>query len=211
MVRPSSGIQRAGQYQEAAMSSEPNIANENESTDPDGCIVSKAMEKLGGSTPTHAVHNIESGEDRQQRIATAAYYRAERRGFNSGDAIQDWLEAEADIDMDMETIFPIKIDMTETDKDYTFRAKIPGVKKEDVKIQVDGNLVSISAEVKHEKEEKEGVRVVCRECYQRSSYRSFLLDCNVDEAKAQAKCENGILELILPKRNVVKIEIKWCN
>ena len=195
------------------MSSEPNIGSENESTDPDGCIVSKAMEKLGGSTPIHAVHNIESGEDRQQRIATAAYYQAERRGFNSGDAIQDWLEAEADIDMDMdmETIFPIKIDMTETDKDYTFRAEIPGVKKENVKIQVDGNLVSISAEVKHEKEEKEGARVVCRECYQKSSYRSFLLDCNVDEAKARAKCENGILELILPKRNVVKIEIKWCN
>ncbi len=184
------------------MSSEPNIASENESTDPDGGIASKVVENLEG-TPAH---NLQSGGDRQERIATAAYYRAERRGFNSGDAIQDWLEAEADIDM--ETIFPIKIDMTETDKDYTFRAKIPGVKKEDVKIQVDGSLVSISAEVKHEKEEKEGGRVVCRECYQRSSYRSFMLDCNVDEAKAQAKCENGMLELILPKRTVVKIDIK---
>ena len=56
------------------------------------------MAKLGGSTSTHAVHNIESGRDRQQRIATAAYYRAEHRGFNSGDEIQDWLEAEAEID-----------------------------------------------------------------------------------------------------------------
>ncbi|MCZ6897486.1 MAG: DUF2934 domain-containing protein [Betaproteobacteria bacterium] len=41
---------------------------------------------------------MESGGDRQQRIATAAYYRAEHRGFNSGDEIQDWLEAEAEID-----------------------------------------------------------------------------------------------------------------
>jgi hypothetical protein len=75
-----------------------SIKSKSKSTTPSGIIVSKAMEKLGGSTPTHAVHNIESGEDRQQRIATAAYYRAEHRGFNSGDEIQDWLEAEAEID-----------------------------------------------------------------------------------------------------------------
>ncbi|MEE8208116.1 MAG: DUF2934 domain-containing protein [Nitrosomonadaceae bacterium] len=72
--------------------------SKSKSTTPSGIIVSKAMEKLGGSTPTHAVHNIESGGDRQQRIATAAYYRAEHRDFNSGDEIQDWLEAEAEID-----------------------------------------------------------------------------------------------------------------
>lgn len=189
-----------------------NITNENGYSgldkDLDGGIASIVKEYLR-SASVHNVRNMNSEEDRQQRIATAAYYRAERRGFNSGDAIQDWLEAEADIDM--ETIFPIKIEMTESVKDYTFRAEIPGVKKEDVKIQVDGSLVSISVEVKHEKEEKEGARVVSREYYQRSSYRSFLLDCNVDEAKAQAKCENGMLELILPKRNVVKIDIKWSN
>ena len=103
--------------------------------------------------------------------------------------------------MDVETIPPIKIDMTETDKDYTIRAEIPGVKKEDVKVQIDGNLVSISAETKQKKEDKEGKRVVCRECCQGSTYRSFTLDCNVNEAKAQAKFENGMLELILPKKN----------
>ena len=75
-----------------------SIKSKSKSTTPSGIIVSKAMEKLGGGTPTHAVHNIESGGDRQQRIATAAYYRAESRGFNSGDEIQDWLEAEAEID-----------------------------------------------------------------------------------------------------------------
>jgi HSP20 family protein len=194
------------------ISSEPNITNENRSAGPDGGIVSIVKEYLNSmkenlrNTSVHNVRNMNSKEDRQQRIATAAYYRAEQRGFNSGDEIQDWLEAEKD--MDMETIFPIKIDMTETDQDYIVRAQIPGVKKEDVKILVDGDLVSISAEVKQEKEKKEGERVICRECYQGTSYRSFTLDRNVDEAKAQAKCENGILELILPKRNGVMIEIK---
>ncbi len=71
------------------MPSKLSIKSKSKSTTPSGIIVSKAMEKLGRSTPTHVVHNIESGGDRQQRIATAAYYRAEHRGFNSGDEIQD--------------------------------------------------------------------------------------------------------------------------
>jgi HSP20 family protein len=102
---------------------------------------------------------------------------------------------------DMEAISPIKVDITENDKAYTIRAEIPGVKKEDVKVQVDGNLVSISAETKQKKEKKEGGRVVCSECSQGSSYRSFTLDSNVNEAKSQAKFEDGMLELILPKKN----------
>ncbi|MEQ1743140.1 MAG: Hsp20/alpha crystallin family protein [Candidatus Nitrotoga sp.] len=103
--------------------------------------------------------------------------------------------------METETPSLIKIDLTENDTTYTVRAEIPGMKKEDVKVQVDGNRVSISAETKQEKEEKEGERVICRERYQGSSYRSFTLSSDVDESKAQAKFENGVLELTLPKKN----------
>ena len=193
-------------------SSKPNITSENASASLDGGIANIVKEYLSSmkenlkNTSVQNIRNMNSKEDRQQRIATAAYYRAEQRGFNSGHEIQDWLEAEKD--MDMETILPIKIDMTETDQDYIIRAQIPGVKKEDVKILVDGDLVSISAEVKQEKEEKEGERIIYRECCQGTSYRSFTLERSVDEAKVQAKCENGMLVLILPKRNGVMIEIK---
>ena len=103
--------------------------------------------------------------------------------------------------MEMETPSLIKIDLSENDTAYTVRAEIPGMKKEDVKVQVEGNRVSISAETKQEKEEKEGERVICRECYQGSSYRSFTLGSDVDESEAQAKFENGVLELTLPKKN----------
>jgi len=68
---------------------------------------------------------------------------------------------------DMEAISPIKIDITEDDKAYTIRAEIPGVKKEDIKAQVNGNVVSISAETKQKKEtkeKKEEGRVICSEC-----------------------------------------------
>jgi len=102
---------------------------------------------------------------------------------------------------EIETAPLIKIDLAENDKTYTIHAEIPGVNKDDIKVQVDGNRVSISAETKKEKEKKEGERVICRECYQGSSYRSFTLDSDVDEAKTSAKYENGVLELILPKKN----------
>lgn len=100
----------------------------------------------------------------------------------------------------MEAAPQIKIDVTENDKSYTVRAELPGVKKEDIKVNVDGNRVSISAEVKQEKEEKKGDKVICRECYQGAAYRSFTLENKVDETKAQAKFDNGVLELILPKK-----------
>lgn len=112
---------------------------------------------------------------------------------------------------EMETASLIKIDLTENDKAYTIRAEIPGVNKEDIKVQVDGNRVSISTETKKEKEEKEGERIIRRECYQGSSYRSFTLDSDVDESKAEAKYENGMLELTLPKtsgRTAKQIAIK---
>jgi len=103
--------------------------------------------------------------------------------------------------MEMEVAPQIKIDLTENDKSYVVRAEVPGVKKEDIKVEVDGNMVSISAEVKQDKEEKEGEKVICRERYHGSSYRSFRLGSNVDEAKTQAKYSDGVLELTLPKKN----------
>lgn len=105
----------------------------------------------------------------------------------------------------------IKVDVSENDSAYIVRAEIPGVNKEDIKVQVDGNRVSISTETKQEKEEKEGERILCRECYRGSSYRSFSLESEVDEAKVTARYENGMLELTLPKtsgRAARRIEIK---
>jgi HSP20 family protein len=102
---------------------------------------------------------------------------------------------------EMETLPQIKIDLTESDKTYTVRAEIPGVKKEDIKVNVDGNRVSISAESKQDKEEKKDDKVIWRECSQEASYRSFMLDSDVDETRAEARYDNGILELNLPKKN----------
>ena len=94
----------------------------------------------------------------------------------------------------------IKMDVTENDKVYTVKAEIPGVKKEDIHVTIDGNTVSISAEVKKESEEKEGEKVLRSERYYGRVARSFSLGSDIDEANASARYENGVLELVLPKK-----------
>lgn len=94
----------------------------------------------------------------------------------------------------------IKVEVSEEDKSYRIKAEIPGVKKEDIHVAVDGNQVSIGAEVKKEKEEKEGEKVIRSERYYGRVSRSFILEQEVDQDSAQAKYTDGVLELTLPKR-----------
>ncbi|MCR4302816.1 MAG: Hsp20/alpha crystallin family protein [Gallionella sp.] len=94
----------------------------------------------------------------------------------------------------------IKMDVKEANGDYKIKAEIPGVKKGDIHVTVDGNRVSISAEIKQEKEEKEGERVIrCERSYGMAS-RTFSLADEVDQSKIQAKYTDGVLELTLPKK-----------
>lgn len=95
----------------------------------------------------------------------------------------------------------IKVDVTESNGAYVVRADIPGVKKEDISVDIDGNMVSISAEVRKEKEEKQGTRVIRSERYVGSMSRSFSLAHDVDDKAAQAKYTDGVLELTLPKKS----------
>lgn len=97
----------------------------------------------------------------------------------------------------------IKMDVSEDDKAYTVHAELPGVKKDDIQVHIDGNQVSISAEVKNEKEVKEGERVLRSERYYGSISRVFTLAQEVDENAAQAKYQDGVLQLILPKKAAV--------
>jgi len=98
----------------------------------------------------------------------------------------------------------IKLDVSEDDKGYSVHAEIPGVKKEDIHVSIDGSQVTISAEVKNEKEIKEGEKLLRSErCFGKVS-RAFVLDQDVDESTAQAKYADGVLELSLPKRASAK-------
>lgn len=94
----------------------------------------------------------------------------------------------------------IKMDVKEVNGEYRIDAEIPGVKKDDIHVTIDGKRVSISAEVKQEKEVKEGERIIrCERSYGMTS-RTFNLADEVDQSKVQAKYNNGILELTMPKK-----------
>ena len=95
----------------------------------------------------------------------------------------------------------IKIDLTEQDGSYALKADIPGVKKEDIDVRIDGNMITISAEVKSDKEEKgNGGRVLRHERQEGYASRSFTLACPVEESKVEAHYKDGILALKLPKK-----------
>ncbi|MGH9675237.1 MAG: Hsp20/alpha crystallin family protein [Bryobacteraceae bacterium] len=93
-----------------------------------------------------------------------------------------------------------RVDVSENEKAYTLRAEVPGVKKEDINVTIDGDTVAISAEVKQEKDVKNGDRVLRSERYCGKLYRAFTLGQAVEEAGTHARYAEGVLELTLPKK-----------
>lgn len=89
----------------------------------------------------------------------------------------------------------IKIDVKEDDAAYTVHAEVPGVPKEDIHISIDGNVVSLRAEVRQHDEKKEGEKVLRSERYFGAVARSFQLPVDVDATQAKAKYDNGVLTL----------------
>lgn len=94
----------------------------------------------------------------------------------------------------------VKVDVKEQDKAFVVHAEMPGVKKEDIHVVIDGPTVSISAERKQEKEVKEGERVLRTERYFGKVSRSFQLGQDIDDGAASARFTDGVLELTLPKK-----------
>lgn len=94
----------------------------------------------------------------------------------------------------------VKIDVREQENAYLVHAEMPGIKKEDIHVSVDGPVVSISAERKEEKDVKEGERVLRSERYFGKVSRSFQLGQDIDDNAATAKFVDGVLELTLPKK-----------
>ena len=95
----------------------------------------------------------------------------------------------------------MRIDVSEGDKAFTVKADIPGVKKEDINVSVDGNVVSINAETKSEKETKgNGDKILRSERYYGAVSRTFSLGQDVDDTQVSARYADGVLTLELPKK-----------
>lgn len=100
----------------------------------------------------------------------------------------------------------IKIDVKEDNAAYTVQAEIPGVSKEDINVSIDGNVVSVRAEVRQHDEKKDGAKVLRSERYFGAVARSFQLPQDVDTAQAKARHDNGVLTLTLPKKTGSKTQ-----
>lgn len=94
----------------------------------------------------------------------------------------------------------IRIDVHEDDAGYTVKAELPGVSKDAIEVNIEGNQVTISAELKKEEEEKKEGRVLRSERQYGYASRSFTLASEIDEAKATAKVQDGVLQLTLPRK-----------
>ncbi len=98
------------------------------------------------------------------------------------------------------TPITIKMDVRESNDGYVVHAEMPGVKKENINVEIEGNQVTIGAEVKREWEKKEGEKMLRSERYYGNIYRTFTLPHELDEAKCVAKYDGGVLELKLVKK-----------
>lgn len=95
---------------------------------------------------------------------------------------------------------PIRVDVKENAEAYTVIAELPGVKKEDIHVEVEGNEVTIAAETRREKEARDGEKWLRVERYAGKTERRFALPQELDDAAAAAKFTDGVLELTLPKK-----------
>lgn len=93
-----------------------------------------------------------------------------------------------------------RMDVVDKGDKYAISLDLPGVRKEDIQVAVEGARVSVSAEAKGERDVKNGDRVIHSERFATSYARSFELPAEVTEDGADAAFENGVLRLTLPKR-----------
>lgn len=117
------------------------------------------------------------------------------------DLLRGFFVRPIDFDFDVSAQAPeMRVDVKENADNYEVMAELPGIAKEDIQVNIDGQLVSISAERKQEKQTKEGERVLRTERYFGKVSRSFQLGQEVDEAGASGKFTDGVLTLVLPKK-----------
>lgn len=94
----------------------------------------------------------------------------------------------------------MKVDVKETDTGYTVQAEVPGVLKEDIHVSVEGNVVSLRAEVRQLDRQTEDEKLLRSERYFGEMARSFQLPADIDASQAKAKYDHGVLSLTLPKK-----------
>lgn len=95
----------------------------------------------------------------------------------------------------------VKLDIKESDSLYTVLAELPGVRKEDIHLDIQGRVVTIRAEVRQHDSQEQDERPLRSERYYGSIARSFELPMDVTLDGVNARFDNGLLTLSLPKQS----------
>ncbi|HEY6436651.1 MAG TPA: Hsp20/alpha crystallin family protein [Ignavibacteriaceae bacterium] len=97
------------------------------------------------------------------------------------------------------------VNIKETPDNYEVEVAAPGMTKKDFRVQLEGNILTIGSEKTSKMEESEDVRYTCREFSYQSFSRTFTLQKEVvDTERIQAKYEDGVLHLLIPKMERAK-------
>lgn len=94
----------------------------------------------------------------------------------------------------------IRLDVKENGQAYTVHAEIPGVDKDDIHVSIEGNVVTLSAEIRQQDSQTKDDKMLRSERYFGSVARGLQLPQDIDAAEAKAKYDNGVLTLTLPKK-----------
>jgi HSP20 family protein len=138
----------------------------------------------------------------------------QRNGLRVPSFLKAFAEMESEMDRMMQAsmkwpeevetlVFSPTCNFKENEKEYIMQFDIPGVKKEEVKIEMQNNRVTVSGERKEKKEEKDAKHFLS-EAYYGSFLRSFTLPAEVDENKVDANYEDGVLTIKVPKLAITK-------
>ena len=101
------------------------------------------------------------------------------------------------------------MDIKENEKNYKVELEVPGIKKENIKIEVtNSRVIEIKAKEKEEKEEEQEDNYLKKEILERSFYRRFMLPSEIDSDRIDAKSDNGMLIITLPKEEPSKPELR---
>jgi HSP20 family protein len=135
---------------------------------------------------------IDRMERMYDQIARRAFEIFENDGRIFGRDMENWFKAESEL------LHPVHVDVSESDKDLSVRAEVPGFAANELEISLEGSRLTISGKRESKKERKEKKTVYEEHCSDQL-LRVVMLPAPVDAAKAEATLKDGVLELKLPK------------
>jgi HSP20 family protein len=137
-------------------------------------------------------------------VANRAYELFQRRGYQHGQHVDDWLRAESEI------LQPVPVEIADQDDALIVRAEVPGFAPKDLEVKVEPSRVLIHGQSETSKQRSSG-KTIYSECEKNQIFRLLNLPTKVNADKVSASLQDGVLQITLPKATTVKankVEVK---